>query len=75
MTKYISTTMPNYANDDDKSLTFRPHFDDKVIKTSKNARCSKQQLVEDGVQTQNYNKIKFLRQCNIGTHLVIELFR
>ena len=24
--------MPNYANDDDKSLTFRPHFDDKVIK-------------------------------------------
>ena len=32
MTKYISTTMPNYANDDDKSLTFRPHFDDKVIK-------------------------------------------
>ena len=27
--------MPNYANDDDKSLTFRPHFDDKVIKISK----------------------------------------
>ena len=48
--------MPNNANGNDKKLTFRPQFNEKVIKTSKNVGCLKQQ---DGVQTQNYNKTKF----------------
>ena len=39
-----------------KNISFRPQFNEKVIKTSKNVGCLKQQ---DGVQTQNFNKTKF----------------
>ena len=56
MTEYVSTKNAKYANDNDKSLTFRPRFNEKVIKTSKNVGCLKQQ---DRVQTKNYNKTKF----------------
>ena len=61
--------MPNNANGNDKSIRFRPQFNVKAIKTSKSVGCSKQQFVEDGVQTQNYDKTKFLRQCSIGQHI------